>query len=300
MGVSPTCAPGLAEGPCSTGKALDAALHGRNVEAEPVAASQAGQPGLPALDVLRFVAVCAIVWYHANGPGSSLLTFRLPTVALITAFVQSRSRRWNARGVMVPWLFWYGTYALTLLWHVTVHGSSVMSPELSWYNPFIGPSWHLWYGPFALIAGYVAHRCRSENPSVLLGLAAAGFLVAFEMRGAPFPARAWGVALPAIPVGMLLAREATKLRHLALAGAMGALALGTPYVVAIPLVWAASKWKGQRLKNLATFGRSVYWVHLLGIDVVAKIGGGTPRTILLVAFAASALLMLAPFMRRVI
>jgi hypothetical protein len=176
----------------------------------------------------------------------------------------------------------------------------VVPLELSWTNPLAGPTWHLWYGPFALLAGYVADRHRHEAPSVLLALAAAGFVVAFDLRDGPVPARAWAVALPAIPLGMLLSRESTKAWHVALAVVMGAFALGTAYVVAIPLVWLASRWKGPRLKLTATFGRSVYWVHMLVITVLAKFGLETPAAVLLVTFAAGGLLLLHSSTRRLV
>ncbi len=261
----------------------------------------AAHVGLPALDVLRFLSVCLIVWFHAGGAQSELFTFRLPAIALITALVQSRSTRWHPRSVLLPWLFWYGVYLALLLCRVAVHGVSAVRPGLSLYNPLAGPEYHLWYGPFALLAGIVAQRFRNTASSVLLAAAGIAFGAAFLLRGAPgsFPLQQWIRVLPAIAAGMLLARNPSPAIVLALIG-MGTLGLGVQYAIAIPLVWAASQWTGERLKSLATFSRAVYWSHLLVAFALFRLHADKPIVSLLAAFGASGVLMLTSWTRRVL
>jgi hypothetical protein len=265
----------------------------------------AAQPGLPAIDVLRFVSVCAIVWFHVDG-GGRLFTFRLPAIALITCFVQSRSRFWRPGGVLIPWLFWYGCYLALFAGRYVLKGPMVadglqLMAQGSWWNPLVGPAWHLWYGPFALAAALVVHRWRLASHGAVLGAAAVSFAISYLLVEAPFPYNRWAQVLPAMSVGMLLARGcASSVAGMALLAAMGGVALGLPYVLAIVLVSVSSRWTGRRLKNLATFSRGVYWSHLIVIDLAFSLGFRHELHALLGTFVLAALLMVSARTRRLV
>ncbi|BDG04642.1 hypothetical protein [Anaeromyxobacter oryzae] len=259
---------------------------------------QATAPGMPGIDLLRLLAVAAIAWFHAGGPFSEYLGFRLPAVALVTSLVVSRSARWAPRRVLVPWAIWYAVYLAALLFRLREQ-SWGGAAELRWHQLLLsGPAPHLWYAPFALMAGWLVTRFASAATGWILGAVALASAVAVAMRGLPYPGPQWGMVLPAIPAGMLLARkDAPRWALLALVAATTA-ALGLRYAIAVALVLGVSRWEGPRLRRLAEVGRGVYWSHVLVILLLHKLGTSNPVVALAGAGAAALGLSATPWGRR--
>lgn len=270
----------------------------------PAATSSARAEGLPGLDLLRLLAVAAIAWFHAGGPGSQYLSFRLPAVALITGTVLTRSQRWRPKGVLIPWAFWFAVYAAVTLFRMarghSPEGFNSISLVLG------GPAPHLWYAPFALLAGFLAYRFKK----LPLGYVAAAAVVVMMLPLAlrllaveKFPIPQWGVVLPAIPLGMLFARSDGVPKHVAILAtvafmAIALLAIGPRYAVAIALIWLTIQWKGPRYTDLATFGRGVYWSHPFVQTVLWKLGYATPAIVLIATGCFSFALMKIPLTRK--
>jgi hypothetical protein len=265
---------------------------------EPGAAPAAASAGLPGIDLLRLFAVCAIAWFHAGGPLSEYLGFRLPTVALVTSLVLSRSARWRPRGVLVPWAIWYAVYLAALLVRVAGSGSAV-DPDLRWYHVVLsGPAPHLWYAPFALMTGHLVQRFAGAATIPLLAGVAATSLAAVGLKDLSYPGPQWGMVLPAIPGGMLMARKETPRAALLALAAMTIGALGMRYGIAIALVYLVSRWEGPRFGRLSEIGRGVYWGHVLVILFLHKLGLANPALAVLGSGAAALALSRTPWGRR--
>jgi hypothetical protein len=264
----------------------------------PSGAAAPQPPSLPGIDLLRLFAVLAIVWFHAGGPHSEYLSFRLPTVALVTSFVLSRAPRWSPRRVLVAWGIWFALYLVATLYRTRgVPWSSI--PELRpWQLALSGPAPHLWYAPFAVLAGWVVHRHATASPRAILAAAIFTSAGVKMLSTAPAPAPQWGMVLPAIPIGMLLAHREAPAWMLAVAAASSALAVGPRYAVAIGLVLLASRWEGQRLRRLSELGRGVYWSHVLVVLALHKVGVTSPWLALLGAAAVASGLSLSPWGRK--
>ncbi len=235
---------------------------------------------MPGIDLLRMLAVAAIVWFHAEGPYSEYLGFRLPTVALVTSLVVSRSPRWSPRRVLVPWAIWYVVYLAALLFRLRGDpwGSA---PELRWQQLLLsGPAPHLWYAPYALVAGWLARRCASAATAWIVAAVALASVAASAVRALPQPGSQWAMVLPAIPAGLLIGRRDAPRWALLATAAMTTVALGPRYAVAVALVVAVSRWTGPRLRRVADLGRGMYWSHMLVILALHKLGAATPAAAL--------------------
>lgn len=206
-------------------------------EAEHVLARRA-----PGLDVLRVVAVLAIVWFHCGAPGGRWLCWHLPALVMIsTALMAGRAStstfpalaRRRAGRLLVPWLFWCAVYAAWALAVAVRRGSDLSGV----FNPWMllgGTDAHLWYLPFAFLAALavgVVQRCLptvarpTDQHSGIRSAAVpagatllAGALLAlvaclpdgwFHHRtGLPAPLPQYLFCLPAVPLGFVIGTAA--------------------------------------------------------------------------------------------
>jgi len=130
---------------------------------------------LPALALIRFLAVAAVIWTHAAGPikwmgtgfdfadagrfGSAFFTQCSVFLVMLKAFSRA-DLTWlqNARGrffrVYVPFLLWSIIYAVQLdLKALFLHEGERFEFDRSFF--WNGSIYHLWFLPFILIVGIV-------------------------------------------------------------------------------------------------------------------------------------------------
>lgn len=178
-------------------------------------------------DRLRIVAALDTVALHLTG-GHAIFGFGLPLFLILAIalgvskpeapptrrFLSRRSER-----ILMPWLFWSGVLFVGQVWMASRRGQ----PLLAWLDPrmlLYGPRIHLWFLPFIVVAGLVAHRVhrRFPNagaPAVLGAVVVAGLCLWIPpQRSFGWPFDQWLFALPAVPLGYALGRG------LALAGGL--------------------------------------------------------------------------------
>jgi fucose 4-O-acetylase-like acetyltransferase len=176
-------------------------------------------------DLLRFLAVCAIVWFHAGAPMSEYLSWRLPSLLMLSVFLAATNRRTEGLGQMVarrarrllaPFVFWCGAYAGVLVLRIVMLGeapSDVLSPWMI----LGGTWWHLWFLPFAFVSAVVAAELSrltakiAAEMKVLLWLSVSVLLfgastyVVRTHPEIPWPLPQYLYSVPALPVGLALA-----------------------------------------------------------------------------------------------
>lgn len=117
------------------------------------------------IDRLRILSAFGIVWYHIKqGPereiGHSGLAVFLMISCMLIAVKGHRDNRLfilkKAERLIVPWLFWCAVYFVfniskALIQHVPVKSM------FDYYMFLTGPAIHLWYLPYAFVAGIVVN-----------------------------------------------------------------------------------------------------------------------------------------------
>jgi len=180
---------------------------------------------LASWDRLRIIAALDTVAVHLTGYhvffGFGLPLFLILSVALgVSKREAPTTRRFLARRserIVAPWLFWSVVLAV---WMV-LRAYAREQPLLGWAEPrmlLYGPRIHLWFLPFIVVAGLVAHWAHRHLPkagrvSIIAAIVLAGGLLWLppqQTLGWPFDQ--WTFALPTLPLGYALGRS------LALAG----------------------------------------------------------------------------------
>lgn len=250
-------------------------------------------------DALRLVSLTAIVAYHAGAPGAEYTSWRLPTLAIISASLAAgrdprpfpgQVRRSAAR-LLAPWAFWCGVYgAIELASHLRL-GVSIVD-ELGPRVLLTGTSIHLWYLPFAfamMLFINLSRRLTSRVGPAPFSFAAVAIAVAMlaalavdkpYQGDAGMPGPQWLRCLPAVFLGLgmgtamrhdVLGRPAPVALALATAAASGAIAAGlhddlaVRYALAALLVAAAASWRfdpPRWLTPVVGMGMGVYLVHI--------------------------------------
>jgi len=109
------------------------------------------------LDLLRFLSVIAIVWFHAGAPGAEIAHAGLPALLLISLVLPIIRDKGKPMGpiiakradrLLVPWFFWSLVYGSYFAQHALRAGEPFSSEFQAWMI-FTGPMIHLWYLPFA-------------------------------------------------------------------------------------------------------------------------------------------------------
>ncbi|MEC7521265.1 MAG: acyltransferase family protein [Myxococcota bacterium] len=178
-----------------------------------------GRLHLEGWDRLRVIAALDTVFLHFTGDhaffGWGLPLFLLLSIALGVSKPQApTTARFLERRVpriLLPWVFWAVVFVGLRALSCWMSGL----PLFGWLEPsmlFYGPRIHLWFLPFILGAGLIAHRVHQlvgtsrVAPVVALGLAGGAVLLAPTLSATEWPYAQWVFSLPAIPLGFVLGR----------------------------------------------------------------------------------------------
>jgi len=219
------------------GCGIFAVMSGATTSSAPVdtGASPRSEPPRPqrlgGLDLLRILSIFHVVGFHLSRSGmrfdpaqlaghvrASLQAFVLLSIVVMLAkgtpralgpYAARRSRR-----ILLPWLFWSAAYGVTIVVPPIVSGRPVLA-VLDWKMLIYGTVPHLWFLPFILGVNLAIVALARATGRLRLGMlallcGAAGFVVAwltsFYASKLGLPERQWVGCLPAIPLGLLLAR----------------------------------------------------------------------------------------------
>lgn len=277
------------------------------------------------VDAMRVVAAFGIVWAHMQAPGMGEGYVALSLFATLTAFLSLRSyerggarRFWLGRLVrfLLPWLAWSGAFLLVAAardggWR------AVVEAEAGRFWPLIGPSLHLWFLPFVLLASPLvplASRALTDETrlwaaSALLAPLALGALWLHDRAGLPAPWAQWAFALMPTLYGLLSAAGHRvgslhgPLAFAALAGLGSALGWGSlagPALLGSCLlfegVWRL-RVRGAALPALGALAFGVYLVHPVFMLAWFRLAPDAPAALGAVAVFAASLLAAAAIRR---
>lgn len=266
-----------------------------------------------ALDLARFFAAFGVVVSHVQasrhdwlGHLSLGLFLILTAVLAAQSFVRAghysmRARCWR---LMLPWLFWCGFYWLVEM-DVSDRQQVFVWPAEPW-TVFAGPSIHLWFLPFVMVAGLIVQplgRFVTSDRRLLIALA--GFVAlavpSFWLQkgaGFPQPVEQWFYGTPLYLAGVLfglaltLGREVWVVMAMALATALMALTT-TPEpwlwqgLIAILIFWVL--WylpvPGPIPAFLGREAFGIYLMHPFFLLVIYKFLGPDPGWMMNAALA---------------
>lgn len=170
-------------------------------------------------DLLRFVAVLLVIWYHVGAAGSKFTTFHVPVLVIISVALAQTSRPMQdfaakrASRILLPWLFWCLVFGVLDL----VRRAAGVPSYLNGMSFFYGTAIHLWFLPFIFLVTVSCAYLRKAIGSVdltrrvVIACVAATILVftlvAMESRFSwwllPAPCPQWLGALPAVIIGIV-------------------------------------------------------------------------------------------------
>ena len=270
---------------------------------------QGAKPGYNrALDLARFVAAFGIVWDHARAPYADVGYTALALFVILASFLGMGSYErsggpgfWAARAkrIAVPWLFWCVVYRI-------VHETVSDEPFALLAEPFtllIGPSIHLWFLPFDMMAllaiPYLSRWLRTPLDlaracSILVVVALplgwlhaeagiAGWFISLQQAPQPLPQ--WFFSLPLFWFGALLAvgKRMGLVWPVLLAAALTSAMLfwRAPEFASVQMVLVAvlfeAVWRvqinGRWPTWLAGFAFGIYLLHPAAMLVVFKLFG---------------------------
>jgi peptidoglycan/LPS O-acetylase OafA/YrhL len=257
--------------------------------------TKSGRRKLLGPDLLRFLSVIAIVWWHGKGPGQKYLEASLYALILLSVILPTiGSSRLNfgsffvhrAKRLLIPYAFFWLFYGILAL----VRGQPFFP------TPWIlieGHGWHLWYLPYAFFASVIAFQlnkllltapARTVN-WFLLGLSMVLlFIAASFLEHHTSPSRLANVYTrfaPTIPMGVLIGRVirdgqlnssvrwlmTLTISTLLFTGLMqffGLFSLTLPYCTALILVSAALLWQQGTynfMLKITGLAMSIYLLH---------------------------------------
>jgi surface polysaccharide O-acyltransferase-like enzyme len=266
-------------------------------------------------DIARLVAIFGVVLFHAGAPGGQVGLGGLVFFVMLLPYFGLRSRtslaqfaRSRATRLLWPWLVWSIIYGGLKVLDVVESGRPISSEFEAWMWA-TGPALHLWFLPWAFVAGCAVHILGRALPRSLLGVLGASVALAgswvLALAPWPTPVAQWIFALPGLGLGLLLAAYPStglwlSVAVLALAAGLGwfagllqaAVALaGVAVCVTLPL--APSLWT----RGIADAALVVYLAHPLVASLLFR-GTGIPRESLIsVALTMGLSLMLAGVLR---
>lgn len=293
------------------------------------------EANFPGLDLLRFVSVVAIVWFHARAPWGSLAYSGLPAlllISLILPMVRDRGQplglvtKRRAERLLSPWVFWSLFYGAYFAQNAIRRGDPFYADFESWMI-VTGPMVHLWYLPFAFCASMVGlglFRVLEKLPlsvtGPLLSLGSAGLLYwvsTAEISKTPWAE--WSYGAVALPLALVLSLIVRKLQERWVPLAFAAVCLsiwvvalilvpnwgiaqGIPYAIGTTLVclglsrfWKPMPWLEPA--HQVTFG--IYILHLLVFALVTdRILRGNPWHPVFTAVTATAISWVATWLLR--
>ena len=260
------------------------------------------------LDLARFVAAFGIVWDHARAPYADVGYTALALFLVLASFLGMGSYERNggagfwisrAKRIAIPWLFWCAVYRVIyeVVWD---HPFALLSEP---FTLLIGPSIHLWFLPFDIIAllliPLLAQWLRTPRDLIiacLLLIAVAlplGWLHAqvglagwfISMGNAPQPLPQWYYSLPIFLYGALAAaghRMGVVWMPLAAATVISAaLFVAVPEFASVQMLLAAlvfeAVWRvtinGTWPTKLASYAFGIYLMHPAFMLVAFKLFG---------------------------
>lgn len=129
-------------------------------------------------DYARLLAVFGIVLFHSGAPGAAwgyvglpfflllLGVFAAPAAARLSTAAYARTR---ARRLLTPWLIWSAIYAALLAVQAARNGRPVLA-DFDASMLLTGPALHLWFLPFAFVAGCALHALARGRGAARAGL----------------------------------------------------------------------------------------------------------------------------------
>lgn len=289
------------------------------------------------IELLRIVSAFGIVWFHSGAVGSSiaytgLIVFVVlsmyffvrrgagsvqsvrPEASSAAADTSSAASRLAARAgrLLVPWLAWFGFYAL---FNLVTHRPIVQTAGGPLAAVLTGPSIHLWYLPFIFIVMTLAEPLLDRLTAPVLAwssalLATLDFAAVDVWRpyatqlGAPYSQ--YFHALPAVLAGVYLAccQALPSLhRNLLLYAMLFAAALTWPEAsIAVPYVLGISICAAVLSTTPPLFGEldigrlsacalGIYLIHpfLLGVVLKFRLATGVGVPVLVFALSLAAI-----------
>ncbi len=254
------------------------------------------------IDLLRILAALGIIWFHIEeAPARHIGYAGLPVFLLIFFSLVSRQasahttacflqRRWSR--LLRPWLFWSVVYGLCRLGKaVSAADWSALSQMASWETFLAGTCIHLWYLPYAFLAGVAVHVCNRRllaggGPAVVAGATLLGVLVlvgsAVDMSHHAWirPLPQWEFGLATIPLGVAIGKclmsPSRQIRNLLLSMVCGATLAGCavlvllglaesaiPYALAVALVCLACGWQMKNHAFIAALAPLTFGIYLI-------------------------------------
>lgn len=292
-----------------------------------------------ALDLARFVAAFGIVWDHARAPYADVGYTALALFLVLASFLGMGSYErsggpgfWasRARRIAVPWLFWCAVYRIILETLSDAPFALLSEP----FTLLIGPSIHLWFLPFDMIAllaiPYLSRWLRSPLDlaracSILVVVALplgwlhaevgiAGWFVSLSQAPQPLPQ--WYYSVPIFLYGAVAAAGhrmgLTWMPLTAAAVISAALFVAAPEFASVQMILAALLFELiWRVKiddtwptKLASYAFGIYLMHPAFMLVAFKLfGAGVDRSLaalftFFAAWAATAVMQRTPFFAR--
>ncbi|PQO28769.1 acyltransferase family protein [Blastopirellula marina] len=251
--------------------------------------------GILGFDVLRFVAVLAVIWFHARAPGSDYTLWHVPTLVIISVVLASEYHehfsmeavvRKRAKRILIPWLFWCVVYGVVDIVRV-LFGSPSLVLGSSYFVFLYGPSLHLWFLPYiflvtvfaACLRNVVIKESKINRAAVALLILVVALWALYVLDGQtwwkelPMPLLQWFSATPAMCLGVLLAllvpfavwfsKDSRYSLIFVGSGLISCLIAATLpgltsfSLVALGLVLLASTWKGSRTQGIGAFLASI-------------------------------------------
>ena len=279
------------------------------------------------IDLLRFVAAFGIVWAHMvmSESYSALLGYTSLSVFLVMVPYLSVMRRERlgfmstkpddgrihvrVRRILAPWLFWCLVYKVLLAYQQRDPSALVRVDDP--YSLLVGPSIHLWFLPFVLIASALLFPLARaiKSPSSLIIATALSAVVSIlslylhDTENMTQPFAQWAFALPPFLFSLLAAHgRKFDLGYVPVAAYLGVCTLfmvfGHSYwpffsMLAVPIFALAytANYKNERFYSLGKLSFGIYLTHPIFMLVWFKFVGPTAHLFIggLVVFTLSAI-----------
>lgn len=181
-----------------------------------------GRNGL--IDALRCICAVGIVWFHSEAPGHRAAYIALPFFLVLLSMPMRVQFRDRATRLLRPWLIWSAIFAAGESLRAFFLGQELFG----WFQPSMilyGTMIHLWFLPFAFVAGYVLVPIHTyPRVSIFVPIIAALFVsVMPHSQSPPFPQWFFGT-VPAAAGAAFFAQKGNR-RYLAFLSLLGAFLL---------------------------------------------------------------------------
>lgn len=173
----------------------------------------------PVLELVKFLAICEIVCFHAKAPWSQYI-YVLPIFMILSiSFVANSTSpisiqlKKSFKRFLMPWIFWSAFYAVLKIIQALIGGYSIQD-EFNWSMLIAGTAIPLWYLPYAFISlnlvffiiKHFNFKLNTKNSHLIAIFGGIVLLISsffFPIVKENYPFGEWLYLLPAIPIGML-------------------------------------------------------------------------------------------------